>query len=339
MSKIIRFKGLLVQWLIVVLVPSVSLAWGKRGHEIVGSLAAQLLSQEQKSAEFLIHHTFDLGYYNNVPDLIWKADPETYKKESPQHFMDLEDFEKEKNLKWNKDRKAFFKKYSGIELKSGRNYWRVQELSEDLEKITKLLSKKSKNKTAHKNKDKGTTESLAFNAQQITEKKEFHHLQNQWLVTAGVLGHYVADLAQPLHVTNNYDGQLTEQKGIHYWFEGNIIDQLYPEIKHEVYLRAKNKWADFHKKNKNKSPFDLCVELGKNSAQNIPTLLAIDKQTGRASAKDTAMNYKEIAIDRLSTGVLYLAEIWSQQTDWIYDGERFYKFEAAPAYMEPRLEK
>lgn len=303
--------------LFLLVIPKDVHAWGKRGHETVGSLAAQLLAKEHKGSEFLAHHTYDMGFYNNVPDLVWKADSETYKKEFVQHFMDMEHYERVKNLKWNKDRKSFFKKYSEMEKKTGRSFWRVQEMFEKLDALKKELKK---------------------NAKKIS-KEEQHKLQAEWFVVAGTMGHYIADLAQPLHVTENYDGQLTDQKGLHHWFEEDIIDQLYPELHNEVFQKAKAQWASFHKENKNIAPFDLCLKLSKSSQAQIDALSKLDKKVGRSSAKDVAHHYKEMAIDRLSTGVLYLAELWSRQTDWTYNGDRFFNFVVAPAYIEPSPEK
>lgn len=43
---------------------------------------------------------------------------------------------------------------------------------------------------------------------------------------AADLGHYVADAHQPLHVTRNYDGQFTNQKGIHSRYETQMINRF-----------------------------------------------------------------------------------------------------------------
>jgi len=43
------------------------------------------------------------------------------------------------------------------------------------------------------------------------------------VLTAADLGHYVADGHMPLHLTLNYDGQLTGQKGIHSRYESKMI--------------------------------------------------------------------------------------------------------------------
>lgn len=50
----------------------------------------------------------------------------------------------------------------------------------------------------------------------------------QWekaLLTAADLGHYVGDAHMPLHITANYNGQLSDQKGIHARYEIEMIDR------------------------------------------------------------------------------------------------------------------
>jgi S1/P1 Nuclease len=293
-----------------------ALAWGKRGHEMVGSLAAQLLAKEHPQGAFLASHSFDMGYYNNAPDLVWKANPEIYKKESPQHYVDIEIFERafkkrnETNA-WNPSRLEFTKKFPEINEKAGRSPWRIQELVSRIEKTTQSLKNKK------------------------LTKKEKHQLQEEWLVTAGILGHYFADLAQPMHVTENHDGQLTKQKGLHHWFEENIVDELSPLLYEAVFEKAKAQWKDFFEKHKKMSAFELSLELAKNSHAALPRVLEIDKKQGRSSEKKVSGAYKEIVIERLSLGVLYLATIWGSHLDWTYDGDRFFNFVATPAYIEP----
>jgi hypothetical protein len=42
---------------------------------------------------------------------------------------------------------------------------------------------------------------------------------------AAVAAHYIQDAHQPLHATNNYDGQLTGQQGVHGRFEAALFDR------------------------------------------------------------------------------------------------------------------
>jgi len=47
---------------------------------------------------------------------------------------------------------------------------------------------------------------------------------------AGELAHYVGDINQPLHTTQNYNGQMTGNSGIHARYEGNMIDRRLQEL-------------------------------------------------------------------------------------------------------------
>jgi len=43
-------------------------------------------------------------------------------------------------------------------------------------------------------------------------------------LTASALGHYISDLHMPLHVVENYNGQLTDNEGIHGRWEVDLVD-------------------------------------------------------------------------------------------------------------------
>jgi hypothetical protein len=46
------------------------------------------------------------------------------------------------------------------------------------------------------------------------------------ILFAPVMGHYIQDAHQPLHATNNYDGQLTGNAGVHARFERDLIERF-----------------------------------------------------------------------------------------------------------------
>ncbi len=50
------------------------------------------------------------------------------------------------------------------------------------------------------------------------------------MLTTSDLGHYVGDGHMPLHITNNYDGGLTNQNGIHSRYESTMIDDHVNDI-------------------------------------------------------------------------------------------------------------
>ena len=46
---------------------------------------------------------------------------------------------------------------------------------------------------------------------------------NKAMLLSADLGHYVGDGHQPLHITANYDGKITHQKGVHSRYETNLV--------------------------------------------------------------------------------------------------------------------
>lgn len=292
-------------------------AWDRRGHNIVNEVAAYLDSQE-KGADFLKHHSFDLGYYANVPDIIWKK-PATYDMESKEHFVDLEvleralgeNFSKNDSSIWLTDVTKFVEKYKIDPKSTGLALWRVNDLNERLMDIAKKLKNKK------------------------LTKDERHNLQLDWLVTAGVMGHYVADLSQPLHTTENYDGQKSGQKGIHGFFEGEVVDELSFEIITPIYQKAQKEWPQFAKQNKDVNCFELAKRLMIDSNKLVKDLLAIDKKVGRKDMAKVKEAYKEMITDQLVKASLNLALLWKRQLDWNYDGNRFFSFAGEPEYIQP----
>lgn len=53
----------------------------------------------------------------------------------------------------------------------------------------------------------------------------------QAVLTAADLGHYVGDGFMPLHLTANYNGQMSNQTGIHSRYEGEMIDRYIANVK------------------------------------------------------------------------------------------------------------
>jgi len=60
---------------------------------------------------------------------------------------------------------------------------------------------------------------------------------NEILLYSSDLAHFVADSHMPLHTTINYDGQLTNQKGVHSRYESKMVDRYLKEIKANFYAQ------------------------------------------------------------------------------------------------------
>lgn len=303
--------------ILTIVSPSPANAWGRRGHAIVCQTAATLASSEP-TGEFLKGHSFDLGYYCNVPDLVWKK-PATYKAEWTNHFMDMEIFDREmKNSKVEKpfemSRSEFEAAFPSIKSEAGRSWWRIRELFESLDGVVTSL--------------KSTTLS----------KEDRHARQADWLVRAGAIGHYVGDLSQPLHVTENYDGQLTEQKGVHAFFEDTLVDELFSEngrIEGEVLVEARRIWRAKQKTNAQLSVLELLRSLTTDSNRALAPLLKTDKRVGRKDVKRAAVAHRRMIVEQLAVGSVALAELYRRKLGWEFDGNKFYTFESMPAFIPP----
>lgn len=300
--------------------PAQASAWARRGHAISCEVASYLAADEPKGL-FLKAHSFDLAYYCNAPDFIWKR-PATYTREAPQHYMTMGLIDKvisERTEKIEKpfalDRASFEKTFPELKDKGGRAFWRIQELNRILGKTTEELQKKGLSKEAR------------------------HGLQAKWLSVAGAIGHYVTDLAQPLHVDENHDGQLTDQKGIHAYFEGELVDQLYltegRSLVDQVARSARKKWQRSRKNLEKKSLLELLEDHTADSRKELSTLLKIDKRVGRKDIKKAANAHRQMLVDRLAAGAVAQAELLRRQLGWEFDDHRFYEFVSEPTYIEP----
>lgn len=89
------------------------------------------------------------------------------------------------------------------------------------------------------------------------------------------MGHYVADSYVPLHTTENYDGQLSGQKGIHALWESRIPEMLGNHYKLNT---LKAKYTD--------NPLKMIWTGIMSSAAEADSVLAIEKQLLRWYPKD-----------------------------------------------------
>lgn len=291
-------------------------AWGQRGHAIVCQTAAYNLANHS-NAKFLKSQSFDLGYYCNVPDLVWKKG-ELYQKEWFNHFMDLEIFErafKDSEIKkpFELSRAEFNEKFPNVKNDAGRSYWRVREI---LERMTKIVAELKKKKLP-------------------VEKR--HKLQAEWLVHAGAIGHYIGDLAQPLHVTENYDGQHTKQKGLHRWFEDALVDELFlsngRSLEGEVMKAVEEKWRKEEARLSKLKTQELLEDLAKRSNERLNRLLELDRKLGRKDLKKAAEAFHPVIVEQLAEGSVYLGILWKTQLGWEFNGNKFYNFESTPEFI------
>ncbi len=314
------FQALLCSGVIVLSLswwPCQALAWGKRGHSIVCQTASYLDAKLPRG-QFFKSHSYDLGYYCNVPDLIWKR-PETYQQESFNHFMDMEIFNRE--IKADElpgafalDRLAFNAKYPKVSDKAGRSFWRIRELLDSAQAIGEKLKAKD------------------------LSSDDRYKMQADWLVHIGAAGHYLGDLCQPLHVTENYDGQMNDQKGVHRWFEDDAVDELFhsdnsPGLESEVMAAAEKKWKTLKPGWEKRPVLEILEELARSSNISIKELMAIDKKQGRKDIKRASAAFQKMIIDRMAAGAVATAELWGRNLTFDFDDNKFYNVVSDPAWI------
>ena len=95
------------------------------------------------------------------------------------------------------------------------------------------------------------------------------------------LGHYIADAHVPLHTTENYNGQLTNQKGIHGFWESRI-----PELKSESYdyWTGTAKYID--------KPIDKVWKIVKTSHAEVDSVLKFEAELNTKYSADKKYSFE-----------------------------------------------
>jgi hypothetical protein len=320
MKRLILFAGLLC--LSSLLHAPNANAWGRRGHAIICDTAGTLAGNEPKG-EFLTEHTYDLGYYCNIEDFVWK-DPATYDYEKPNHFMDMEMFERAfKGSKvprpFELDRLQFEKAFPSVPAMAGRAFWRIRETEAQMQGFKeKLMAKGLKIETQHE-------------------------LQGDWLLRAGMIGHYVGDLSMPMHVTENFDGQFTNQKGLHGFFEDSVVNYLFhsenSDLETEVYKAAERRWKKDKSLLAKKTVLQLIEDLAMDSVKVLPDMLKMDRALGRTNMEKAAGGYKSLIVSRMAYASVVIAELYRRGIGFNFNNDHFYTWMGVPKYVMPPVAK
>ena len=174
-------------------------AWGERGHDLVTRVAVQKMRSDSADNQnlmrpFLLKDHL-LAHLSNAPDVVWRADymsEEAKALNSPTHYISLE------------------KALLGVE--------RWDDLPLDFAKYRELCEVRG-----HKPDEVGTAPWRVLQFYKLLvdelagldgkpEDLKIRHI-NQALMYAGLMSHFVGNLANPQHTSENYDGQLTGNRG------------------------------------------------------------------------------------------------------------------------------
>jgi len=164
------------------------LSWGTWGHQHINHAAVFALPVEMRP--FFYNHIDFITEESVIPDV--RKYTINDKAEFSRHYIDLESFQpggaSDSLPQTMKDATT---KYDAKFLdKNGILPWYIAEV---VQKLTKAFQEKKK---------------------------------AEILFLAADLGHYVGDANMPLHTSLNHDGQLSDQKGIHAFFESQLPEQF-----------------------------------------------------------------------------------------------------------------
>ncbi|WP_199269676.1 zinc dependent phospholipase C family protein [Mucilaginibacter lacusdianchii] len=102
-----------------------------------------------------------------------------------------------------------------------------------------------------------------------------NHDTSAVLRTSAFLGHYVADACVPLHLTQNHDGQLTQQEGIHALWESRLPEQFGQQYNYYV---GKARYLD--------NPLWQAFIICRSSFKCVDSVLRIERQLNKTFPPD-----------------------------------------------------
>jgi hypothetical protein len=119
------------------------------------------------------------------------------------------------------------------------------------------------------------------------------------------LGHYVGDSNVPLHTTENYNGQFTNQVGIHGFWESSVPELLADKYD---YFVGRAVYVE--------SPIDLAWETVKTSHSEVDSVLKLEAQLNATTSPDRKYSF----INRGNTTVKTYSEEYTKQYSAMLNG-------------------
>ncbi|MEE2877280.1 MAG: hypothetical protein VX822_05830 [Candidatus Neomarinimicrobiota bacterium] len=175
--------------LLLLLFPQWGFGWGYSAHRIVNRQAVGLL--DSPLGEYFNRHINYLSEHAIDPDL-WRNDKEAYPDEAHGHYFDADLYAAYPFRNIPRRWEEAVRKYGEKNLKGwGTAPWRIEQFYD------KLV--------------------MEFKEGKWTEAR----------LTAAALAHYVSDIHVPFHTVQNYNGQLTGNKGVHKRWEADMVEQYF----------------------------------------------------------------------------------------------------------------
>ena len=344
-----------------------SYAWGERGHDLVTRIAARVLTLSDATdnpiGETFIAKEHMLAHLSNVPDIVWRNMGEAIESQNgPTHYIDIEyitlnpastDMPKDKTELEAVMKKLCNAKPKGYKCADDKSTEPKAELAGTapfrIQQIATLIQE-SFQKAADEQKKSAPAES------QIKK-----HLDDAFFY-AGILSHYVGDLANPYHTSRDYNGYEINQGGVHAYFESDTVNAFDLGFDMDVYSRAvelKDLTAlkKFAKDAKTLDYLDTAYALTKESFSHLKLVQELDlkyaiKKLGnsdkglkikaeRKPAGQVGVYFRPIIRDRIAQGAVTLAYLWRQA--WTNGGKpnlanyRSYDYRTTPDFIAPNF--
>jgi S1/P1 Nuclease len=166
-------------------------AWGQKGHSTVNRVAISMVANPQ-AKRFLDANSTQIIEFAKVPDIKWKNGPDA-EKEKPMHWFQMDGYN---GNRFGEELADFLLGKAQTELttqfisKNGLAMWRVSDFYIQLVEALRAGNFK------------------------------------RAIQVAGVMGHYVGDMTQPMHASSDYDGQSINNPGVHKYYETTLVDRL-----------------------------------------------------------------------------------------------------------------
>lgn len=319
-----KIKLVLITTLLISSVQNVQ-AWGGRGHDSICQAAVYLVKNKELK-DFLTMRPHTMGHLCNVPDIYWKSlGSEVSKLGNSTHFIDIELI----GLSLEKiplDYKQIVKEYTGsknqfkegtifsIPTEFGSLWWRADQFYRNVVQLKSTFEGAEPPKNSKEEQD----DKLAYNSAVYN-----------MMVNMGLMGHYVADNAQPLHTTADYDGFKAGHGGIHSYYEEAVVAQLGEDLQYSITKNAQKIRKSNPKFLTEKTTIEKMRALALLTTKDLATVFKLDPvlkkselqnkggleiKTG-AQRKDAAAGlkvYKNIIVTQMARSSLLLANLWDE---------------------------
>jgi hypothetical protein len=181
-------------------------AWGFEAHKFIADQAIALLPPPLRA--FFEDRRVMFVEHSIAPDL-WRN--VGFEDEPPRHFLDIDAYGPYPFDALPRDYDAAVAKFGEEKVRrNGQLPWRTEEIYERLFKAFAQIKRGDAPGWAYDN--------VAF--------------------FASVLSHYVGDGHVPFHAVVNFDGQLTDQLGVHARFESELFSRVRPSLRVTPPVRA-----------------------------------------------------------------------------------------------------